>query len=244
MATIIAIHGFTGSAEDFEPLCQHLRPEDELRAIDLPGHGKLSAQRQPSDFSMAAHLAAIDLAVGNSRQITLLGYSLGGRLALHWAVAHPERVAHLILIGASPGLATPEQRDERQLADASLAGFIRTQGIEAFFKYWHNQTFFKKLLELPPERLAPILARRARNEPEALALSLENAGTGTLPSLWHRLKELRMPIDIVTGEHDSKFTHLAQEMGAHLPKARLSIIEESDHAVHLEQPADLATLLR
>lgn len=244
MATIIAIHGFTGSAEDFDPLRQHLRPEDALQAIDLPGHGKLSALRQPADFSMAAHQAAIDVAAGNSRQITLLGYSLGGRLALHWAVAHPERVAHLILIGASPGLATPEQCDERRLADASLAGFIRTQGIEAFFKYWHNQTFFEKLLELPPERLAPILARRTRNEPEALALSLENVGTGTLPSLWHRLKELRMPIDIVTGEHDSKFTRLAQDMGAHLPKARLSIIEDADHAVHLEQPADLAMLLR
>jgi 2-succinyl-6-hydroxy-2,4-cyclohexadiene-1-carboxylate synthase len=141
-------------------------------------------------------------------------------------------------------LATPEERDERRLGDATLAEFIRTRGLEAFFKYWHNQTFFQPMLRLPKERLDPILARRAQNDPEGLALCLENIGTGTLPSLWHRLKEIRFPVDLVTGEHDVKFTRLAHEMGAHLPKARHSLIEGAGHAVHLEKPADLAMLLQ
>jgi 2-succinyl-6-hydroxy-2,4-cyclohexadiene-1-carboxylate synthase len=168
---------------------------------------------------------------------------MGGRLALHWAIAHPERIRRLILVGASPGLATPEECDERRLSDATLAEFIRTRGLEAFYKYWHNQTFFQPMLSLPKERLDPILARRAQNDPEGLAMSLENIGTGTLPSLWHRLKELRFPIDLVTGEMDAKFTRLAHEMGAHLPKARHSLIEGAGHAVHLEKPSDLAMLL-
>jgi 2-succinyl-6-hydroxy-2,4-cyclohexadiene-1-carboxylate synthase len=125
-----------------------------------------------------------------------------------------------------------------------LAEFIRTRGLEAFFKYWHHQTFFQSLMRLPRERLDPILQRRAANKPEALALSLENVGTGTLPSLWHRLGELRMPVDLVTGEQDIKFTAVARQMGALIPKARLSVIEQAGHAVHLEQPADLAMLLR
>lgn len=242
MNPIVALHGFTGQGADFEPLRACLPPEATLRAPDLPGHGAFGRLRDLSAYSLPAHLDAIT-AAATAPQVTLLGYSMGGRLALHWAIAHPERVSRLILVGASPGLATPQERDERRLGDATLAEFIRTRGLEAFFKYWHNQTFFQPMLRLPPAQLDPILARRAQNDPEGLALSLENVGTGTLPSLWHRLKEIRFPVDLVTGEHDAKFTRLAREMGAHLPKARHSVIEDAGHAVHLEKPADLAMLL-
>ena len=242
MNTIVALHGFTGESADFGPLREHLAEGVTLHAPDFPGHGARRHQRNLRDYSIEAHLELITEAA-TTPQITLLGYSLGGRLALHWAVAHPERVARLILIGASPGLATATEREERRLADATLADFIRTRGLDAFFKYWHNQTFFQPLLKLPSGRLDPILARRHRNDPEGLALSLDNVGTGTLPSLWPRLKELRCTVDLVTGEHDEKFTRLAREMGAHLPKARLSVIENTGHAVHLERPEDVAMLL-
>ena len=242
MNHVVALHGFTGQGADFEPLRPFLPAGTSLAAPDLPGHGSKSLLKDLSAYSLPAHLAAISEAA-TAPQVTLLGYSMGGRLALHWAIAHPERVRRLILVGASPGLATPEERAERRLGDATLAEFIRTRGLEAFFKYWHNQTFFQPMLRLPKEQLDPILARRAQNNPEGLALSLENVGTGTLPSLWHRLKELRVPVDLVSGEHDVKFTRLAREMGAHLPKARHSLIEGAGHAVHLEKPADLAMLL-
>ena len=243
MTPILALHGFTGQGADFDPLRACLEPGTPLLAPDLPGHGSRRHLRQTSDYSLHAHLEAISEAAP-APQITLLGYSMGGRLALHWAIAHPERIRRLVLVGASPGLATPEERDERRRGDATLAEFIRTRGLEAFFKYWHNQTFFQPLMRLPKDRLDPILARRAQNDPEGLAQSLENVGTGILPSLWHRLKEVRFPVDLVTGEHDVKFTRLAHEMGAHLPKARHSVIEDAGHAVHLEKPADLAMLLK
>ncbi len=242
MNQIVALHGFTGQGADFEPLRACLPTGAALSAPDLPGHGSRSLLRDLSAYSLPAHLAVISEAA-TAPQITLLGYSMGGRLALHWAIAHPERIRRLILVGASPGLATPAERDERRLADATLAEFIRSRGLEAFFRYWHNQTFFQPMLRLPKDRLDPILARRAQNDPEGLALSLENVGTGTLPSLWHRLKEVRFPVDLVTGEHDVKFTRIAHEMGARLPKARHSLIEGAGHAVHLERPSDLAMLL-
>ena len=243
MNQIVALHGFTGQGADFEPLRAYLPPDSTLTAPDLPGHGSQCLLRDLSAYSLPAHLSVVSEAA-TAPQVTLLGYSMGGRLALHWAIAHPERIRRLILVGASPGLATPEERDERRLGDATLAEFIRTRGLDAFFKYWHNQTFFQPLLKLPEERLRPILERRHRNDPEGLALSLDNVGTGTLPSLWPRLKELRCPVDLVTGEHDVKFTRLAHEMGAHLPKARHSLIEGAGHAVHLEKPSDLAMLLQ
>jgi 2-succinyl-6-hydroxy-2,4-cyclohexadiene-1-carboxylate synthase len=243
MNTIVSIHGFTGEGADFDALLAALPSDIRMNAPDLPGHGSRRHLRDLRDYSIDTHLALIT-AAATTPQITLLGYSLGGRLALHWALAHPERVARLILIGASPGLATSAERDERRLGDATLADFIRTRGLEAFFKYWHNQTFFQTLLRLPPDRLAPIIERRHRNDPEGLALSLDNVGTGALPSLWPRLQELRCPVDLVTGEHDEKFTRLAYEMGARLPKARHSVIEGAGHAVHLERPDDVAMLLR
>ena len=242
MNQVVALHGFTGQSADFDPLRACLGPSFALTAPDLPGHGTKAHLRQLNDYALSSHLDLISEAA-QSPQVTLLGYSMGGRLALHWAIAHPERIRRLILVGASPGLAAPEAQEERRLADATLADFIRTRGLEAFFKYWHNQTFFQPLMRLPKERLDPILARRAQNDPEGLALSLENVGTGTLPSLWHRLKEIRFPVDLVTGEHDAKFTHVAREMGAHLTKARHSTIEGAGHAVHLERPDDLAMLL-
>ena len=243
MKTLLALHGFTGESADFTALKAHLPTDIILRAPDFPGHGAHRLQRNPLEYTMDAHLATIDRAAAGAKA-TLLGYSMGGRLALHWALAHPEQVERLILVGASPGLATAEAQAERRLADETLADFIRTRGLEAFFKYWHNQTFFQTMLALPPEELAPILGRRAGNDPEGLALSLRHVGTGSLPSLWPRLKEIRCPVDLVTGEMDVKFTRLALEMGAHLPKARHSVIEGAGHAVHLERPGDLAMLVR
>jgi len=241
MKTLLALHGFTGESADFTALKARLSPSTVLRAPDFPGHGAHRLQRNPLEYTIDAHLATITRAAGDNK-VTLLGYSMGGRLALHWALAHPEQVERLILVGASPGLATNEARAERRLADATLADFIRTRGLPAFLKYWHNQTFFQPMLALPPDQLSPILGRRAQNDPEGLALSLRHVGTGSLPSLWPRLKEIRCPVDLVTGEMDVKFTRLAHEMGAHLGRARHSVIEGAGHAVHLERPGDLAML--
>ena len=168
---------------------------------------------------------------------------MGGRLALHWALHHPDRIQKLILIGSSPGIADPTERGERQRGDLALADFIRNHGITPFIKYWNGKTFFRPLMNLPPERLNPILERRLQNVAEGLALSLEHVGTAALPSHWSRLKELRCPVDLVVGEHDSKFREIALRMGENIAKSRISVIEGAGHAVHLECPSDCAKLL-
>ena len=243
MPDIVAVHGFTGCGEDFDVLRPHLPPGSTLIAPDLPGHGARQSWRQAGDYDLSTHLRLITEAIDGRSDCTLLGYSMGGRLALHWALAHPGSLRKLVLIGASPGLTTPEERAERRLADEALARHIRSQGLDAFYKYWHHQPFFRSLFQLPPERLDPILARRRRNDPEGLALSLEQAGTGALPSLWPRLREIRCPVDLVAGEGDPKFALLARQMAEFMPRSRVSIIADAGHAAHLEQPADVAMLL-
>ena len=147
------------------------------------------------------------------------------------------------MIGASPGLITAEARAERQLADAALATFLRTQGLAAFYKYWHHQPMLRTFFQGDSPARDALVARRAANAPEALALSLETVGTGSLPSLWDRLGELRCAVDLVTGEADPKFTELARRMSEKIPRARLSVVEGAGHAVHLERSGDLATLM-
>lgn len=245
MPTVLACHGFTGCGADFGPLAAALPSGHRLIAPDFPGHGSRAALRQPTDYSLTAHLLLLDEAVRVlAEPVTLLGYSMGGRIALHWALANPGKFRQVILIGASPGLATEVERSERAYADAAVALYLRQQGLTAFYKYWHNQPFFQTLFALPSAQLDPILARRHANDPEGLALSLEHVGTGRLPSVWDRLGELTGPVDLVTGEHDPKFTGIARRMGERIPRARLSVIEGCGHAVHLERPTDLALVLR
>jgi len=245
MATILACHGFTGEGADFGLVREALPAGHLLVSPDFPGHGSRRGLRNPADYSLAAHLTLLDESIRDaSEPVTLLGYSMGGRLALHWALANPGKFRQLILVGASPGLATEGERSERTYADDAVAQYLRTQGLPAFYKYWHNQPFFRTLLALPAPQLDPILGRRHQNDPEGLAMSLEHVGTGRLPSLWERLRELTGPVDLVTGEHDPKFTEIARRMGERLPKARLSVIEGCGHAVHLERPTDLVQVLR
>jgi 2-succinyl-6-hydroxy-2,4-cyclohexadiene-1-carboxylate synthase len=240
---LLALHGFTGEGADFGALRALLPAGTAFTAPDLPGHGERRSLRRVADYSLAAHLAIIDEAAGHDDDLTLLGYSMGGRLAMHWAVAHPGRWRRLLLVGASPGLATAAEREERQLADAALATFLRTQGLAAFYRYWHHQPMLRPLFETASAVRDEVLARRALNDPEALALSLENVGTGSLPSLWQRLGELRGAVDLVTGESDPKFSQLALRMGEKIPRARISVVEGAGHALHLERPQDLALLL-
>ena len=244
MLKVVALHGFTGSHQDFEPL-KSLVSDDLVEFVtpDWPGHGENKHETDPKKYSLEAHMEIISEAVGSSQHVILLGYSMGGRLALNWALNHPDRIQKLILIGASPGIADEVESAERFKGDQALAHFIRVHGVPPFIKYWNGKTFFRPLMSLPPDRLDPILERRLKNTTEGLALSLENVGTASLPSLWPRLNELRCAVDIVVGEKDPKFIEIGYRMGERIPKARISVIESAGHALHLEKPEDIATLI-
>jgi len=244
MLKVVALHGFTGSHQDFEPLKSFVSDDlVEFVTPDWPGHGKNNHETEPKKYSLEAHMEIVSEAVGSSKRVILLGYSMGGRLALNWALNHPDRIQKLILIGASPGIADEVESAERFKGDQALAHFIRIHGVPPFIKYWNGKTFFRPLMSLPPDRLDPILERRLKNTTEGLALSLENVGTASLPSLWPRLKELRCAVDIVVGEKDPKFIEIGYRMGERIPKARISVIESAGHALHLEKPEDIATLI-
>ncbi len=228
----LLLHGFTHTGASWDPVRGALDDGRHVIAPDIRGHGS-AAERQPVELGAVLD----DLSRAAPECFVLAGYSMGGRLALHLALAHPDRVERLVLIGASPGIANRAEREARRVADERLAEEIEQLAIESFAQRWAEAPVLGGVSEEVARRAHE---DRLRNTPAGLARALRGLGTGALPSLWDRLSELRMPVILITGERDAKFQDIARQMGGVLPDARLFVAAGAGHAVHLEDPALVA----
>ncbi len=238
MATsLVLLHGFTHTGASWERVRAALPRGYRAMAPDIRGHGQAGRE---GPVTLTAVLQ--DLADAAPERFTLAGYSMGGRLALHAALAPGlrERVQRLVLIGASPGIADPGQRAARRAGDERLAEEIEGSSIESFAARWARTPVLAGL----PEDLAGWLhTDRLRSTPAGLAAALRGLGTGALPSLWGRLGELAIPVTLAAGEHDVRFIAIAGEMAAAIHQARVVVIPDAGHAAHLEAPERIAELL-
>jgi 2-succinyl-6-hydroxy-2,4-cyclohexadiene-1-carboxylate synthase len=234
---VVLLHGFTHTGASWDPVVAALPERYRALAPDIRGHGSAS-EREP--VTLAAVLG--DLAGVAPASFTLAGYSMGGRIALHAALAPAlvTRVERLALIGASPGLADAAERAERRAADERLADEVQGMTIEAFARRWAQTPV---LAGQPPDVAAAVHADRLRNQPAGLAAALRGLGTGALPSLWNRLAEIRAPVTLIVGERDDKFRAIATEMAAALPDSHVAVVPGTGHAVHLEAPDRVAALI-
>ncbi len=228
----VLAHGFTQTARSWDRLQQLLVTRLgglETVAVDLPGHGDA---RPPADADL---WASADRLVDQGGRATYVGYSMGGRVALHAALAHPTEVERLVLIGATAGIDDDAGRAERRRSDDELAARIEAIGTADFIDEWLANPLFAGL-----DAHAAGRDDRLRNTAEGLAASLRATGTGTQTPLWHRLPEITVPVLVLVGEHDDKFTDLGKRMVEGLPDAELGVIPVAGHSVHLEQPAATA----
>jgi 2-succinyl-6-hydroxy-2,4-cyclohexadiene-1-carboxylate synthase len=237
-AAIVLLHGFTGSKDSWRPLLGALAERRRVLAIDLPGHGGTAASADPAADSLAAtsDLIVQALASLGVSRFSLLGYSLGGRVALGLALDHPRRVERLALESASAGLGDPEERALRRRADEELAERIEQGGIEAFVDRWEALPLFATQARLPATLREDLRRSRLACSTGGLAASLRAVGTGAQPWLGERLAELACPVCVVAGELDDKFRAIGAWMAARIPDARFEIVPEAGHAPHLEQP--------
>jgi 2-succinyl-6-hydroxy-2,4-cyclohexadiene-1-carboxylate synthase len=233
--TVVLLHGFTHTGRSWDPVVAALGESYRALAPDIRGHGLASAT-QP----VALPEVIADIGRAAPRRFTLAGYSMGGRIALHVALADPKRVQRLVLIGASPGLADPLQRAQRRREDDRLAGEVERASIEEFARRWAAMPV---LAGQQPEVAAAAHADRLRSAPPGLARALRGLGTATLPSLWSRLGELTMPVTLIAGERDRKFRRTATEMAHCIGDAELVVVARAGHAVHLEAPARVAEVI-
>jgi 2-succinyl-6-hydroxy-2,4-cyclohexadiene-1-carboxylate synthase len=232
---IVCLHGFTHTGASWDLVVAALGERYRALTPDIRGHGAAS-ELEPVTLGAVLH----DLARLAPERFALVGYSMGGRIALHFALAAGARVERLVLIGASPGLADADERRARRAADEQLAGEIERVGIEAFAERWAQTPV---LAGQPPEVLAAVHADRLRNQPAGLARALRGLGTGALSSLWDRLGAIRMPVTLVVGERDQKFRAIAAHMASALPDAEVLVVPGAGHAVHLEAPGAVAALI-
>lgn len=232
---LVLLHGFTHTGASWDRLIRRLGERYNALAPDIRGHGSAGALEPVTVEAVIGDLASVA-----ARPFTLAGYSMGGRIAIHAALALGDRVERLVLIGASPGLADPDERSARRADDERLAAEIERSTIEAFAARWAQTPV---LAGLPPAVAADVHADRLRNTPTGLARALRGLGTGALPSLWARLGELRMPVVLVAGECDQKFSAIAREMAASIGDARVVIVPGVGHAVHLAAPQEVASIL-
>jgi len=233
---LVLLHGFTQGGGIWLPVVERLTTRCAIDAPDLPGHGA-AADTHTSLPDTADQLAA---RFGDGAWI---GYSMGGRLALHIALRHPNLVTHLVLCSATAGIRDDEERAQRRRADDELADRIRSIGVGRFLDEWLSQPMFSTLSAERESAAVDAEVRRA-NTAEGLATSLELSGTGTQSSLWDELPSLDMPVLIVTGELDEKFTTIGAEMSRLIgSNARHVIVPDCGHSVPFESPDQFAAIV-
>ena len=243
--TTLLLHGFMGSSQAWgEGLVDGLASVGRPPAlVDLPGHGRHAGETNPDHFTLGTVFESIEEASAGE-PVDLVGYSMGGRLALAFTAVRPEAVRSLVLESASPGLATAAERQERRASDEVLAQHLEERGTEAFVNEWECRALFESQRSLPDHVRTAHRARRLLNEPASLAASLRGLGTGCLPSYWDALESLVPPVLLLAGELDTKFSAIARSMAQRIPIARVGVVPGAGHAVHLERPEVwLATVL-
>lgn len=235
--SLLLLHGFTGSSAAWRPHLDAWREFNTI-AVDLLGHGASDSPADPERYRMERcvdDLVALLNGLGIERT-AVLGYSMGGRVALHLALRAPERLWGLVLESASPGIEDASERDERRRSDEALAERIEREGLEAFVATWEAQPLFASQARLPDAVRHELRRQRLQNDPLGLANSLRGLGAGRQQPVLDRLAELRLPVLLITGALDTKYSGLAGRMAAALPCARLEVVPNAGHATHLEQP--------
>ena len=241
---VLLLHGFSGAGLFWEPIA---RAVPGIRSIlpDLPGHAGTSAPEpwQAWDLGRAASVIAGLLDRIGVGCCDIVGYSMGGRLALRYALDHPGKTKTLTLVGASPGIDGEEERRMRIASDDAWAERIEREGIESFAAAWEAQPLFATQDRLPREVRDKMHALRLSHDPAALASAMRAFGTGRQESLIGRLADVSISVLLLAGSLDAKYREIMSTMAARLARASLDIVDGSGHAVPLEKPAEFAERL-
>ena len=221
------VHGFTQTGKSWVAAAQAIGDSTNT-FVDAPDHGEsqgISLSLQETGDELA------DIAFGKA----LVGYSMGARMALHAAIQHPYAMTGLVLVSGTPGIEVDSERVAREQADEELASRIESIGTSAFIQEWIRQPLFAKSKFSNEE-----IQDRSRNTPASLATSLRKCGTGQQESLWSQLQEINIPVLLICGARDEKFTEIAQRMNQAIPRSTLRVLDKAGHNAHLDQPEAFA----
>jgi 2-succinyl-6-hydroxy-2,4-cyclohexadiene-1-carboxylate synthase len=224
---VLFIPGFMQRGDAWRPVAELLPERYPSRLLDHAEH------------SFEGRMAEILEAAGGDRPV-LVGYSLGGRLALRAALREPGAFAGVVTVGATAGIEEGPLRTARAEADEKLASWMEAMPIEDIVSLWERQPLFADQSDALVEAQRP---GRLSQDPRSLALLLRTAGQGVLEPVWHELRTLEVPLLAIAGARDEGYTAAAKRIAQLVPTARASIVEDAGHAAHLQQPGAVAALI-
>lgn len=243
---VVLLHGFTGSGRSWDAVRDHLVGAFTVLTIDLPGHGRSPAPDDPAEYALRRVADRIVDALDRERipRAVMMGYSMGGRTALRFALSHPDRCAALVLESASPGIESEEERATRRAEDEQRAALIELEGVRAFVRQWEQLPLWHTQMRLDPATIAAQRAIRLAQSATGLANSLRGAGAGNEPSVLPELSGLELPVLLLAGALDRAYVAHAKAMAARLPRATVHVEPDAGHALHLERPLKVASLVK
>ena len=241
---VLFLHGFMGSAADWRGIVTALETRHRCIAVDLPGHGA-SLRLPPEAYTIeGAALMLLRLLHGlDAERPAVVGYSMGGRLALYLALRHPEGCSRLFLESASPGIEDPVERAARRRIDEEKRARLESGDLKGFLTDWYRQPLFASLAR-HEGLLRETIEARLCNDPGELARSLRGMGTGKGSSLWGELGALRSPALAVAGEFDERYAGVAARMTSLSPRIQAAVVTGGGHNVRLEAPGAYLALLK
>ncbi len=227
---VVLVPGFSQTPASWQDVV------DALRDRSAPANLESVPIEVPANLAWDATVAALADTGGRGHWC---GYSMGGRLALAVALDHPEQVDGLVLVSTTAGIADAAQAAQRRADDERLARRVLAVGVDAFLDEWLAQPLFADVaLD------APGVAERRGQRAEDLAAMLRQLGTGTMPNLWPRLSTLRVPVTIVTGRADTKYTEIGRALTAACTNTTVRRVElDGGHALAQTAPAELAAAI-
>ena len=234
--SIVFLHGFTGSSRDFLEIPDSITSNYRCLIPDLPGHGQTQLEDETS-FTTLEQVALLEQWLGflGMNKVHLFGYSMGGRLALQFAVKNPHQLHSLILVSTTAGIKEEAARLARAKADSELAQKILNSTPVVFLNTWLTQPLFQGIADRGQGFIAKEVVRRLPLKSSGLACSLKHFSSGVMPPVWHQLSNIKAPTLVLAGSRDQKYLVLASELVTLLPKAILKILPTS-HAPLIESP--------
>ncbi|TYG79762.1 hypothetical protein ES288_D02G162700v1 [Gossypium darwinii] len=260
-STILFLHGFLGTNEEWVPIMHAISGSARCISVDLPGHGATKIKNCGDDKAALRSLLSIEIIADlllkliehvTPDKVTLVGYSMGARIALYMALKFSDKIEGAVILSGSPGLEDAVARKIRRAKDDSKARSIVTHGLQLFLNTWYSGGLWKSLRSHP--YFNHIVVRRSvHDDLQGLARVLSGLSPGRQPSLWEDLKHCKVPLMLVVGENDEKFKRVALKMWHEIGHDRddavsklhqMVVVPSCGHAVHLENPLPIIRLVR
>ena len=239
---ILFLHGFLGTNEDWQEVISFLSKRFRCIAVDLPGHGRSKMRRELEGMAGVAKDMIGLMDAWQVTQARVVGYSMGGRIALYLLLHYPHRFCAGVLESASPGLEEQNERDQRNAYDERIALQLESGDFRSFLQRWYNQPVFA-LPDASPQFKRMIEKRAHSVDPVRCAASLRLLGLGRQPSLWASLSSLDRPTLLLVGEKDIKFVRIAQKMRTLSSRFAVLTFAQCGHNIHFQEGENMASAM-